>query len=86
MGKPIQAKVWILCKLCRELTQGSKTFQYLEEKKTIVISLVAASENEEAQTRFHSHHIFSGVVGMMPGVVRRKCFGASQRKSYKISH
>ena len=31
-------------------TQGSKTFQYLVEKKPIGISLVAASENEEAQT------------------------------------
>ena len=27
------------------LTQGSKTFQYLEENKTTVIPLVAASEN-----------------------------------------
>ena len=33
-----------------ELTQGSKTFHYLEEKKPISISLVAASEKEEAQT------------------------------------
>gem|GEM_PF-3380856 len=32
-------------------TQGSKTFQYLEENKPIGISLVAASEKEEAQTR-----------------------------------
>lgn len=40
-----------------ERTQGSKTFQYLKEKKTIVISLVAASENEEAQTQFHSHDV-----------------------------
>jgi hypothetical protein len=73
MGKPIQMKVWILCKLCRELTQGSKTFQYLEEKKTIVISLVAASEHEEAQTWFHSHDVIYHFVGMMPGVVRRRC-------------
>jgi hypothetical protein len=34
----------------REHTQGSKTFQYLEEKKPISISSVAASEREEAQT------------------------------------
>jgi hypothetical protein len=34
----------------REHTQGSKTFQYLVEKKPIGISLVAASEKEEAQT------------------------------------
>ena len=33
------------------LTQGSKTFQYLEEKKLKRISLVAASEKEEAQTQ-----------------------------------
>lgn len=31
-------------------TQGSKTFQYLVEKKTKFISLVAASEEERAQT------------------------------------
>ncbi len=31
-------------------TWGSKTFQYPEEKRTIVISLVAASEKEKAQT------------------------------------
>jgi hypothetical protein len=35
----------------REYTQGSKTFQYLVEKRTIVISLVAASEKERAQTQ-----------------------------------
>jgi hypothetical protein len=72
MGKPTPAKVGVLCELRRELTQGSKTFQYLEEKKTIVISLVAASENEEAQTRFHSHDASNRFVGMMPGVVRRR--------------
>jgi hypothetical protein len=53
-------------------TQGSKTFQYLEEKKTIVISLVAASEKERAQTQLHSHRIDSGAVGMLLGVVRRR--------------
>ncbi len=31
-------------------TQGSETSQYLEEKKTTSISLVAASEHEGAQT------------------------------------
>lgn len=31
-------------------TLGSETSQYQEEKKQICISLVAASENEEAQT------------------------------------
>ena len=33
-------------------TQGTETSKYLEEKKTIVISLVAASEKEIAQTSF----------------------------------
>ena len=32
-------------------TQGSETSQYLEEKRLISISLVAASEREKAQTR-----------------------------------
>lgn len=34
-----------------EQTWGSKTFQYPEEKRLISISLVAASEREEAQTQ-----------------------------------
>ena len=44
-----------------ERTRGSKTFQYLEEKKTIVISLVAASENEEAQTQLHSRDVLQNI-------------------------
>ena len=35
----------------QKLTQGSETSQYLEEKRLISISLVAASEREGAQTR-----------------------------------
>ena len=34
-----------------ELTQGSEPSQYLEEEKTIVIPLVAASERGRAQTQ-----------------------------------
>ena len=49
MGKPSGFEP-LLCELRTTLTQGSKTFQYLEEKKTTVIALVAASENAEAQT------------------------------------
>ena len=49
MGKPNGFEP-LSCKLCMMLTQGSKTFQYLEEKKTKVIALVAASENAKAQT------------------------------------
>jgi hypothetical protein len=57
----------------RERTQGSKTFQYLEEKKTIkVISLVAASEKERAQTQPHLRLFeqFNGVEVWL-GVVRQ---------------
>ena len=45
-----------------KLTRGSETSQYPEEKKTKVISLVAASEKETAQTGccFGS----AGVVGL----------------------
>ena len=35
----------------KKQTQGSETSQYLEEKRLISISLVAASEREKAQTR-----------------------------------
>ena len=38
----------------RKLTQGTETSKYLEEKKTIVIPLVAASETGIAQTNFVS--------------------------------
>jgi hypothetical protein len=42
------------------------------EKRTIVISLVAASENEKAQTQFQSHNVIRHFVGLMLGVVRRR--------------
>ena len=42
---------WRYIILKRKLTQGTETSKYLEEKKTKVISLVAASETEEAQTQ-----------------------------------
>ena len=41
---------WRYIILKRKLTQGTETSKYLEEKKTKVISLVAASETEQAQT------------------------------------
>ena len=40
-----------LRKQLRELTSGSETSQYREEKRTIVIPSVAASERGEAQTQ-----------------------------------
>ena len=51
MGQPSQSNVWLLLSEYigwLEPTQGSETSQYLQEKKTIVISLVAASETEIA--------------------------------------
>ena len=39
-----------LARAARELTQGSETSHYLEERRPIGISLVAASEKEKAQT------------------------------------
>ena len=50
------------------LTQGSETSQYLEEKKTIVIPLVAASEKGEAQTVCSNT---SGVVSSKRSITRR---------------
>ena len=44
----------VLYELHRELTWGSKTFQYPEENKLKSIAQVAASENAEAQTRLRS--------------------------------
>ena len=53
MGKPTMWKHILLHgeKLAmQELTEGTETSKYLEEKKSIEISLVAASEREKAQT------------------------------------
>ena len=50
MGQPSRLKICYL--IYQKLTQGTETSKYLEEKKTIVISLVAASEKEIAQTNF----------------------------------
>ena len=46
MGQPSILKVCY--PVYRMLTQGTETSKYLVEKKTIVISLVAASEAERA--------------------------------------
>ena len=56
--------------LVGERTQGSKTFQYLEEKKPIGIFLVAASEKKEAQTVLHSLCMCKRIQGLTGGVVR----------------
>ena len=52
MGQPLKVNLSnFSLKRWEEHTQGSKTFQYLEEKRTIVIPLVAASETGSAQTQ-----------------------------------
>ena len=49
MGQPSQSNVWLSAAEsigCKKATQGTETSKYLVEKKTIVISLVVASEKE----------------------------------------
>jgi hypothetical protein len=51
MGQPIQKQFWIfLSKRTRRQTRGTETSKYPEEKKTIVIPQVVASERGVAQT------------------------------------
>ena len=52
MGKPLETNFRdSQLKRLRERTSGSETSQYREEKRTIVIPLVAASETGGAQTQ-----------------------------------
>ena len=52
MGKPRKVTLYdSRLKRSREHTLGSETSQYQEEKRTIVIPLVAASETGSAQTQ-----------------------------------
>ena len=57
-------------KRSREQTLGSETSQYQEEKRTIVIPLVAASEKGEAQTQPQNRSAIycRAILGM--GVIR----------------
>ena len=51
MGQPIQSNVWISATEfigCKKQTRGTETSKYPVEDKTIVISLVVASEKEIA--------------------------------------
>lgn len=51
IGQPIQSNVWICSAEFigrNKLTKGTETSKYLQEEKTTVISLVAASETETA--------------------------------------
>jgi hypothetical protein len=52
MGKPLRTNFLdLFLKRKEEHTLGSETSQYQEEKRTIVIPLVAASETGSAQTQ-----------------------------------
>jgi hypothetical protein len=85
MGKPTRFGGDLIT-LGKELTQGSKTFQYLEEKRTIVISLVAASEKEGAQTWLHSHDVSSAskiFCGSVAGGCKAETV-SSDTQSYKM--
>jgi hypothetical protein len=53
----------------REQTGRTETSKYPEEKKTIVIPQVVASERGEAQTR---HACIPGVVGLQCGLYNHK--------------
>lgn len=59
MGQPVLIETF---RVSGKPTRGSETSQYPEEKKTKVISPVAASEKEEAQTG--SCFGSAGVVGL----------------------
>ena len=63
MGKPVPVKIGTLRHLVGARTLGSKTFQYQEENRTIVIALVAASENATAQTTFLSLFVSQDIGG-----------------------
>ena len=71
MGQPHRATLDDLrLKRLQEQTSGSETSQYREEKRTIVIPLVAASETGGAQTQPQNRTIDSdgSILGM--GVIR----------------
>ena len=53
-----------------EQTSGSETSQYREEKRTIVIPLVAASEKGGAQTQPQNRNVCKGGTILGMGVIR----------------
>jgi hypothetical protein len=68
MGQPIPSNVGILSAehIGRiGLTGGTETSKYPQEKKTIVISLVVASERERAKTMRHVQGRNPCVVGVV---------------------
>ena len=74
MGKPFRILCGKPCRMTGLHTRGSKTFQYPEEKKSIDIASVAASERATAQSPDSN----------IGAVVRRK-FRILYEESYKIA-
>ena len=72
MGKPHRVNLYDVCTISIRGTLGSKTFQYQEEKRSIDISQVAASENETAQTQSKSYRATCRAIRFRLGVVRRR--------------
>ena len=71
MGQPYEATPHNFpFKRRREQTLGSETSQYQEEKRTIVIPLVAASETGGAQTQPHYRHAIRRGSIVRMGVIR----------------
>ena len=58
-------------------TQGSETSQYLQEKKSIEIPPVAASERGRAQTGLSNR---AGVVGLLQGAAREVIKAGNSRR------
>ena len=54
-------------------TQGSEPSQYLQEQKTIVIPLVAASERGPAQTGVHARRGCSACLAVRPASKKPVC-------------
>ena len=71
-GNPMRRTLMTYALLAYERTLGSKTFQYQEEKRSIDISQVAASENETAQTQSKSYRATCRAIRFRLGVVRRR--------------
>lgn len=85
MGKPHQVNLDdSLLKRWRKLTSGSETSQYREEKKTIVIPLVAASETGEAQTQPQYHEAIFRCVILGMGVVRLRRIEICRVKNCRV--
>ena len=86
MGKPYRTNFYnFLLKRQEEQTLGSKTFQYQEEKRTIVIPLVAASETGSAQTQPQNVDSLRRMYILGMGVIRlRRTFSWMELQNAEI--